>query len=52
MEPDRKPSHVPPSVEPENPSLSSPVLTDEIEPATLAELDRQEERAIKRNEHR
>jgi hypothetical protein len=51
MDPDRKP-RTPPSVEPENPSLSSPVITDEITPATLAELDKQEERAIKRNEHR
>jgi hypothetical protein len=52
MEPDRNPPGVPPSVEPENASLSSPVIVDEIEPATTAELDRQEERAIKRNEHR
>lgn len=60
MEPNRSLPRVTPSANSETSSSSKvadahvgpTMLTDEIAPATPAELDQEEERAIEQNEHR
>lgn len=52
MEPKRVSPFANQDVDPQNPSHSAAVPADEVEPMTTAELDRDEERAIKNNEHR